>query len=213
VDTKEATIIKTFYDKLVSLSFDERDVFSFLIVLRPYSQKGSPVYEFSNFVAHRDKDRGHIYDYLLASKSFFNQVGTKLGDIHELKSVFTEKEIHDSIDSVVTGLGLAPISDEVSYALQLCIISLLQDVTISDKTGTQIGKLLFAFDKDTIYLMGLFSVNDVPPYSHLQVPVLTMNNRCLKTESYELQAPGTVDIASVNGEMKIRVWQDTAVTA
>jgi hypothetical protein len=26
-------------------------------------------------------------------------------------------------------------------------------VTISDKTGAQIGKLLFAFDKDMIYLM------------------------------------------------------------
>jgi hypothetical protein len=51
------------------------------------------------------------------------------------------------------GLGFAPISDEVSYALQLCIISLLQDVTVSDKTGAQIGKLLFAFDKDMIYLM------------------------------------------------------------
>ena len=208
MDTKEATIIKTYYDKLTSLSFDERDVFSFLIVLRPYSQKGSPVYEFSNFVAHRDKDRGYIYDYLLASKLFFNQIGTTLGDTHELKSVFSEKEIHDSIDTVVTSLGLAPISDEVSYALQLCIVSLLQDVTISDKTGAQIGKLLFAFDKDTVYLMGLFSVADFPPYSHLQVPVLSMNNRCLKTESYELQTPGLVDITSVSGTMKVRVWQE-----
>jgi hypothetical protein len=213
VDTKEATIIKTYYDKLTSLSFDERDVFSFLIVLRPYSQKGSPVYEFSNFVAHRDKDRGYIYDYLLASKSFFNQIGTTLGDTHELKSVFSEKEIHDSVDAVVTDLGLAPIADEVSYALQLCIISLLQDVTISDKTGSQIGKLLFAFDKDTVYLMGLFSVADFPPSSHLQVPVLSMNNRCLKTESYELQTPGVVDITSVNGAMKVRVWRDAAAMA
>ena len=213
MDAKEATIIKTYYDKLTSLSFDERDVFTFLIVLRPYSQKGSPVYEFSNFVAHRERDRGYIYDYLLTSKSFFNQIGTKLGDIHELKSVFTEKEIHDSIDTVVTGFGLAPISDEVSYALQLCIISLLQDVTISDKAGAEIGKLLFAFDKDTLYLMGLFSVTDFPPYSQLQVPVLTMNNRCLKTESYELQTPGMVDIATIDGAMLVRVWQDAAATA
>jgi hypothetical protein len=213
MDMKEATIIQTYYDRLTSFSFDERDVFTFLILLRPYSQEGSPVYEFSNFVAHREKDRGHIYEYLLASKSFFNKIGIKLGQTHELKSVFSEKDIHDSFDTVLTGLGLAPISSEVCYAVQLCIISLLQDVKISDKTGTAIGKLLFAFDKENIYLMGLFSVVDFPPYSHLQVPVLTMKNQWLKTESYELQTPGIVEISRTHDEIKVRIWQGVAATA
>jgi len=212
MDSKEATLIKHYYDKVTSLSFDERDVYSLLILLRPYSQKDSPVYEFSNFVAHREKDRGHIYEYLLRSKSFFNQIGIKLGDTHELKSVFTEQEIHASFDSVFKDLGVPPLSDEVAQGILLCIISLLQEVKISDKTGAEIGKLLFAFDKMGIYLMGLFGVVDFPPHSHLQVPVLIMKNRYLKTESYELRTPGLVEIVNANGTLKVMVWEDSAPT-
>jgi hypothetical protein len=212
MDSKEATLIKHYYDKVTSLSFDERDVFTLLILLRPYSQKNSPVYEFSNYVAHREKDRGHIYDYLLSSKSFFNQIGTKLGDIHELKSVFTEQELHTSFNAVFKDLGLTPLSNEVAQGIQLCIISLLQDVKISDKAGAEIGKLLFAFDREDIYLMGLFSVVDFPPHSHLQVPVLMMKNRYLKTESYELRTPGLVEIVNTNGVFKVMVWENSVST-
>ena len=208
MDSKEATLIKHYYDKVTSLSFDERDVLTLLILLRWYSQKNSPVYEFSNFVTHRDKDRGHIYDYLLSSKSFFNKLGTELGDIHELKSVFTEQEIHASFNDVLANLGLASLSDEVAQGIQLCVISLLQEVKISDKTGAEIGKLLFAFDKEDIYLMGLFSVVDFSPYSHLQVPVLMIKNRYLKTESYDLRTPGLVEIVNVDGALKVMVWEN-----
>jgi hypothetical protein len=212
MDSKEATIIKHYYDKMAGLTFGERDVLTLLILLRWYSQKNSPVYEFANFVTHREKDRGHIYDYLLGSKSFFNKVGTKLGDVHELKSVFTEQEIRASFNDVFTNLGLPTLSDEVYQGIQLCIISLLQEVKISDKGGAEIGKLLFAFDKEEIYLMGLFSVVDFPPYSHLQVPVLTMKNHYLKTESYELRTPGLVEVVNADGGLKVMVWENSAPT-
>jgi hypothetical protein len=92
MDAKEATLIKHYHEKLNTLTFNEKDIYALLILLRAHSQLGSPVFEFANFVAHRERDRGHIYDYLLSMKSFFNQTGTNLGDVFEINLCLQRKK-------------------------------------------------------------------------------------------------------------------------
>jgi hypothetical protein len=72
MDTKELALIKKRHGRITAGSFDEDDVFSLLVLLRPLASVGSPVYEFANFIAHREKDRDHIRDYLDRTNSSSN---------------------------------------------------------------------------------------------------------------------------------------------
>jgi hypothetical protein len=204
MDAKEARLIVHYYEKLIDLSYDERDIYGFLILLRPYSPEGSPVHEFANFVAHRERDRGHIYAYLLQTKSFFNAIGVKLGDVHEVKEVFTEQEIAASFNSVVEAIGAPPIPGDALRGVTLCIVSLLQGVKIADRNGTEVGELHFAYDKNRIYLFGVFSVADFSPHSHLRAPVLSLENWYIDTDSAELQIPGVIEVVNDNRVLVVR---------
>jgi hypothetical protein len=64
MDAKEHLLAGDLYRRIRAHTFHERDVLAFLILLRPYSVAGSPVRELSNFVAHREKDRGSLKTYV-----------------------------------------------------------------------------------------------------------------------------------------------------
>jgi hypothetical protein len=127
--------------------------------------------------------------------------------------VFTEKEIQDSFNSVFTSFGLTPIPDEATGGIVLCIISLLQDVKISDRANQDIGELLFAYDNREMHLFGKFSVNDFSPHTHLHAPVLTVKNRFVQTEVTETSTPGIVEIINDNCVFQIVVWAPPPTTA
>jgi hypothetical protein len=201
MDAKEEKLIKQCYDNLTSLSFDERDVYSLLILLRSYSQKDSPVYEFSNFVAHREKDRGHIRDYLNRTKFVLDKLG-KIDTVLEIKPVFTEQEINKSFNSVFAKLGFSPVSDEVISGIVLCIISLLQSVKIVTKNNVTIGELVFAYDANEITLLGKCRVQ-----SEVDVifPVLSTKNRYLPTAIIGTPSLNTniIEVINNNGTLEI----------
>jgi hypothetical protein len=201
MDAKEEKLIKQHYDKLTSLSFDERDVYSLLILLRPHSQKDSPVFEFSNFVAHREKDRGHIRDYLNRTKFVLDNLG-KINTVLEIRPVFTEQEIKKSFNSVFAKLGLAPVSDEVISGIVLCIISLLQSVKIVTKKNVPIGELIFAYDTNEITLLGKCRVQSK---ADAVFPVLSTKNRYLSTSVTGTPALSTniVEVVNNNGTFEI----------
>ena len=158
-------------------------------------------------MAHRERDRGYIYDYLLQTKSSFNAIGIKLGDIHEVKEVFTEQEIRASFNSVIEAIGAPLIPGDALRGVTLCIISLLQGVKIADRNRAEIGELHFAYDKNRIYLFGVFSVADFPPDSHLRAPVLSLANCYIDTDSTELQIPGVIEVVNDNKVLVVRDHQ------
>jgi hypothetical protein len=201
MDAKEEKLINQYYDKLTSFSFDERDVYSLLILLRPYSQKDYPVYEFSNFVAHREKDRGHIRDYLDRTKFVLDNLG-KINTVLEIKPVFSEREIEKSFNSVFTKLGFAPIPNIIISGIILCIISLLQSVKIVTKKNIAIGELVFAYDAKEITLLGKCRVQSK---GNAIFPVLSTKNSYLLTSVLGTPALSTNIIEVVNNGGKLEI--------
>jgi hypothetical protein len=64
MDAKEELLVGDLYRRIRSHTFHERVVLALLILLRPYSVANSPVRELSDFVAHREKDRGALKTYV-----------------------------------------------------------------------------------------------------------------------------------------------------
>jgi hypothetical protein len=201
MDAKEERLIKQYYDKLTSFSFDERDVYSLLILLRPHSQKDSPVYEFANFVAHREKDRGHIRDYLNRTKDVLDNLG-KINTVLEIKPVFTKQEIKKSFNSVFVKLGFAPVSDEVISGIMLCTISLLQSVKIVTKKNATIGELVFAYDAHEITLLGKCRIQSKVD---AVFPVLSTENRYIPTSvvGTPILSANIIEVVNNNGKLEI----------
>jgi hypothetical protein len=72
VDSKEKALVKEIRGKIIRKKYDEIDILGLLVLLRGYSSEGSATFEFANFVAHRERDRGAIYDYLVeGTKQFY----------------------------------------------------------------------------------------------------------------------------------------------
>ena len=204
MDAKEASLAKYYCEKLASLSFDEKDIYALMILIREASRDHEPVlWELGNFVAHRERDRGEFWGVVSKTKAFFNADGIKLGDIFEVKPVFNDQEIKDAFNSLLGRLGFAPLSNESADGIVLCIISLLHASRILNKDGAEVGELLFAYDKLFIYLFGRFSVQTMAEFTHLQVPVLQIQNHYLNPASSELQTPNMVEI--VNDASRLRV--------
>jgi len=204
MDAKEASLARYYYEKLASLSFDEKDIYALMILIRESSKDHEPVlWELANFVAHRERDRGEFWDVLSKTKAFFNADGIKLGDIFEVKPVFNDQEIKDTFNSLLGRLGFAPLSDESANGIVLCIISLLHASRILNKDGAEVGELLFAYDKQHIYLFGRFSVQTMAGFTHLQVPVLQIQNHYLKPVSSDLQIPNMTEVVNDSGSLRV----------
>jgi hypothetical protein len=204
MDIKEASLVKYYYDKLTAITFDEKDIYALLILIRAISKDQEPIiWELANFVAHRERDRGEFWDVLSQTKSFFNADGIKLGDTFEVKPVFSAQEIRDSFNSLFGRLGLASLSEAAANGILLCVISLLHAAKILNKGGTEVGTLLFAYDSQDIYLFGRFSVQNMAGLTHLQVPVLQIHNDYLNPESSDLQTPNMVEIVHEGGSLRV----------
>lgn len=158
MDDKELSLILALYKKVTSTDFNERDVFALLILLRPHSKAHTPVYEFANFIAHREKDRGHIRDYLHETKTKLENLG-KVSSILVIKPVFSVAEVGDSLNEVLGGIQLAPLTAKQVQVIVLCIISLLQHVRIVEKSG-EVGRLVFGITKADVILLGRVAIKD-----------------------------------------------------
>lgn len=152
-DGKELSLIRRYRDRIVSAHFDENDVFALLAALRPFAAKDTPVYEFANFVAHREKDRGFIRDYLLRTKNILNDLG-KVDAVLEIKPVFARDEIAVSINDALGRAGLSGLSESQADQVIVCIMSLLQDVRIVDDKNGQVGRLIFGCTAGELELLG-----------------------------------------------------------
>jgi len=204
MDAKETSIVKHYYDKLDTLSFDEKDIYPFLILIREVARKHELVlWELANFVAHRERDRGEFWEVLSKTKAFFNGDGVKLGDVFEVKPVFDDRKIRNALTSLLSRLGFGAISDPAANGVILCIMALLHTSRILKKDGSEVGQLLFAYDKHQIYLFGRFSVKNMIGLSHLQVPVLQITNDYLNPTNDGLQEPRMVEIVNQGGSLRV----------
>ena len=153
MDIKEKQLLDTFYSKIIDRNFDEKDIYALLIMLRQHANKKSPVYEFANFIAHRERDKGYIKEYLETTKYKLDNLG-KINTILEIRPIFTIKEIEKSFNDVFVKIGKQPTSSDIMNDILLCIIMLLQDIKILDKKGRTFGKLIIGISKTKVFLHG-----------------------------------------------------------
>lgn len=133
VDSKERALVKDIRLKIIRKEYDENDISQLLILLRRYSSRGSATREFADFIAHRERTEGVVYEYLLDGTKQVNRAlekqptrdpGPKFG------SVFSSDDLKDSLNQVLSMMGIATLDDFDTNDILLCIMCLLQDVRI-----------------------------------------------------------------------------------
>ena len=163
MDKKELSLISIHHDKLINHTFDEYDIYTLLILIRSHSRKHSPLHEISDFIAHREKDRGKIHRYLSKCRKEAIKATKKKPYKLIIKEVFSEEQLTSSINEVFNKYNFKEIDNKTGAAIMLCVMSLLQNVKLIEKNKT-ISTLVLSFPKDGEKIT-LFSRIPVPHHS------------------------------------------------
>ncbi|MBP2628872.1 MAG: hypothetical protein H6Q68_3583 [Firmicutes bacterium] len=175
MDTKELQILKSYHHKIEQNAFDEKDIYSFLNLIRKSAKKDSPTFELGDFIVQREKHRGYINTYLLDVKAKLDK-SSKEKTALAIAPVYSFDEISNNINDIMLLHKLSSFKDEVICGIILCIISLLHDVKILNKKE-QIGKLTFSIQHDQIILLGiLHGKNKI----EITFPIINVNNTFCK---------------------------------
>lgn len=191
MDTKEHWLIKEILADLRACSFCERDVLSLLILLREHADGSSPVREFGDFIAHRDRDRGVLFEFLKrVQQRLLGQESAQEEPPH--LPVFTIAEIASSLNSILSDHGFEILDAELTNQVIVCIITLLQGIKIQTKvdsptsvrgfavgvSSNELGLLGYGIDAEgnSFYFPMLIAQNNGYDYSLAQPdsPVIPM---------------------------------------
>lgn len=202
MDAKEVRLVSDLYARVSKATFHERDVLALLILLRPRAAEHSPTRELSDFIAHREKDRGalkayvkHIVDYLDAG--FTNRSATLKIDV-----VHTRDAFRGSLNKTLSEHKLPPLTRESADDVLACVMSLLQDVRLFDRR-TEIGRLgLVRLGKD-LHLAA--QVVAQPQRIPLIAPALIVPNMYCATVKGGGLGPfgGLVEARCTNGRLRL----------
>jgi hypothetical protein len=170
LDAKEKALVKEIRSKIIRRNYDEIDILALLILLRRYSSMRAATYEFANFVAHRERNRGSIYDYLIDGKNQVLRALKKPPGRPEFRSVYTATDLKESLNEALSIIGVAHVDSFETNDILLCIICLLQDVRIIDKNDVIV--LQISWTANHIDLHGVVLIGD----KFVSFPVLAVPN-------------------------------------
>jgi hypothetical protein len=201
MDLKEIEIIAGLHKKIFDKQCCEADIYSFLILLRTYTKEKTPTREFGDFIAHREKDRGFINEYLIRNKEILDNLG-KVNSRLVISEVFSFEEIKSSFNETLNKVHLQEFTDENIRIIIVMIISLLQEVSIVDRSKNSIGKLQFAISRDQIVLLGRVWIQNKV---FAVFPVLSVENWIEKdiSSSIPLTLNKIIKVIIENGTVKL----------
>jgi DNA integrity scanning protein DisA with diadenylate cyclase activity len=213
MDAKENQLIDYYHNRIVNNVFNEKDVYMLLILLRRHANKKSPVFEFANFVAHREKDRGYIHEYVRDKKHILDRLG-KINATLVIQPVFTLEDIKKSFNDVLKSLDKQELSEEVIRDMTLCTIVLLQDVRLVDKKNRSIGNLSIGINKETISLLGQIAVkNDKNETVFCVFPALEVPN--IYTNMFNQEDPAILKVVAevirILGNLEIKFKDENKI--
>ncbi|MCL6572645.1 MAG: hypothetical protein K6T88_13325 [Bacillus sp. (in: Bacteria)] len=218
MDSKEKSLIKYYYEKLLDNSFDEKSVYAFLMLIRNRSNGNKCMNELADFVNDRDKYKGFIKEYLLETAHKFDNLG-KSNTTIKIEDVFSFREIKQGINQVLTSCQLKGLENEKINDFITCVISILQHVKIMEN-GRAIGKVFFAMASKQILLMAEVEIGQKGrKKTNAVFPVLTANNNYLtikKQDKYD--APyffeeEVIEIVNEDGKLAITILGSDTQTA
>ncbi|MBE1555628.1 hypothetical protein [Sporosarcina limicola] len=183
MDKKEQQLVEHYYEKFTNRSFDEKDLYSFLMVVKEDAQDNQVIKELCNFIVHREKCSGYVKNYLDECKQIINTLG-KQKNSKRIEDLFSFKEIRNGFNSLFLKHGFEKLSSEIINDFILCIISLLQSVKlVSGSLNKEVGHLSFAASSKEVFLMGNMKTLNKGRYIPVTFQILSVKN------SYEKVKP------------------------
>lgn len=176
MDKKEQQLANYYYAKFSERSFDEKDLYSFLMVVKEHTADIKVIHELTDFIVHREKSTGYAKDYLDECKDIINNLG-KEKVRRKIDNIFSFKEIRNGFNALFQQLGFEKLPLEIINDFIICIISLLQDVKIvSGSLNKEIGHLSFAASSKELFLMGNMMIRNQGRTMPITFPVLSVKN-------------------------------------
>lgn len=156
MDSKEKNLLNMYHGKIINYDFDENDVYAFLMLLREKFPKETPLRELGDFIGHREKDRGFIFEYLNTNKTMIGNIANNTippGEhILRIENVFKNEQVKNQYNKLLKEQGLSLFSTKMINGIMLCVISLFQHIKITNKKGVELGVLKFGISTSEIYL-------------------------------------------------------------
>lgn len=209
LDRKEKQLMDFYYEKFAEKNFDEKDLYTFLILVRESAKDIRCIRELGDFIVHREKSKGYVKDYLEENESVLNNLG-KENNTMKIDNIFSFKELRNGFNSLFQKNGYSKLPNETISDFVLCIISLLQDVKIiSSKSKREIGKLSFGVSSKEIFLMGIIKILNKDRYVSVMFQVLSVNNiyeEVKPSDKYDtpyLFSDEIIEVFNVSGKMVI----------
>ena len=125
MNKKEEINLKKIKNIIENRKFDEYDIISFLIIIRPYltSKKNPFIYDFANNIAHRKRDRGNALESI-TSAEINNYLLNDEGKVNNYNGISEENwNIEWKHISAKFNIKLTPI---IISEITLCLFSLVQ---------------------------------------------------------------------------------------
>jgi hypothetical protein len=210
MDTKEQSLLKYYYEKLQNNTFDEKDVYAFLQLIRNRSEENRCINELADVVFHREKHEGAVKEYLFDTKKKFENIGRTKAALR-IEDVFSFRDIRNGMNHILEQYELKALANEKINDFITCLISILQQIKIMDNER-EIGKLFFAISKKQVILMAEIEVaQNFLKKTNAVFPVLTTNNTYIemkKQDKYDtpyLFSEKVIEVTSQGDELEIIV--------
>lgn len=205
MNAKEQLLVGDLYHCIKTHRFHERDVLAFLILLRPHSVASSAVRELSDFVAHREKDRGSLKTYVHHVVTYAEALVTKKAAQLKIGVVHSAAAFRDSLNTTLAKFNLAPLNPDVTDDVFACVMSLLQEVRLFHK-GAEIGRLGLGRLKKELWLVGAITMPGPKKIPVIFPTLVVPNTYCSSGEEKKLGAfSGLVEARCTKGRVRLYV--------
>jgi len=214
MDKKEHALLTHYLCKLNNHTFDEKDIYAFILLLKNQNSDVKWLNEMADFVLKREQYTGLIKDYLFEIRKRFASMGQTKASLR-IQDVFSFKEIRNGLNKVLTECQCGELSNEKVNDFVVCLISILQQITITDEHGNEIGKLFLAISNKQVILMAEIGVSqNLFKQTNAIFPVLTANNRYFdikKQDQYDtpyLFPDDAVEVNSQDGRLAMNIFTE-----
>ena len=211
MDIKEQALVNYYYGKLIENTFDEKDVYAFLLLLKNQCNESASIKELVDLMLHRNQHKGYVKDYLFDTKKKFESLG-KSKAAFRIEEVYSFKKIKSGINKVLAACQLEALANDKINDLVTCLISILQQIMITDENDSEIGKLFFALSSKQIILMAEIEVaQNFIKKTNAVFPVLTTNNHYIdikKQDQYDtpyLFDKQVIEVINQQGRLEITI--------
>jgi hypothetical protein len=209
LDKKEKQLFEYYYHKFSERNFDEKDLFSFLLFVQEKANDNKVIHELSHLLIHRDKMTGYVKSYFDNCTEIIRNL-EKEKKRRKIENLFSFKEFRNGFNSLFSQFGFEKLPTEIINDFILCIISLLQGISLrSENSNREIGHLNFAASSKEVFLMGNMKTLSKGRYIPVTFPVLSVNNIYEKVTPQDkndtpyLFNDALIEVININGQLVI----------